>query len=139
LQGRPSFADEVEQLTDPVDVEWVRRSLTWFPRSQAIPKWYVEDRVRDGARTPAHVWRETFAGLISAPAPTETATITAPTLIIWGDQDELLSRDQEERLAAAIPHSRLVVYEGTGHLVLWEQPRRLAVDLASFLEGLDDS
>jgi pimeloyl-ACP methyl ester carboxylesterase len=85
------------------------------------------------------VWRETFLGLISAPAPTETATITAQTLVIWGDQDELLSRDQEERLAAAIPHSRLVVYEDTGHLVLWEQPQRLASDLASFLEGLDDS
>ncbi len=33
LQGRPAFADEVEQLTDPIDVAWVRESLTWFPGS----------------------------------------------------------------------------------------------------------
>jgi pimeloyl-ACP methyl ester carboxylesterase len=32
LRGRPSFADEVERLTDPVDRAWVERSLAWFPR-----------------------------------------------------------------------------------------------------------
>ena len=138
LQSRPSFAHEIEQLTDPIDLAWVRRSLTWFPRCQDVPSWYIDDRVRDGVRLPAHVWREAFNGLIAAHPPTETATITTPTLIVWGDHDELLTRDQQERLAAAIPDSRLVVYEDTGHLVLWEQPERLAADLTSFIESLDE-
>ena len=137
LQGRPAFADEVEQLTDPIDVAWVRKSLTWFPRIQPVPPWYIDDRVRDGARIPAHVWREAFSGLTSARPPTDAGTITAPTLIVWGDHDELLTRDHEERLASAIPDSRLVVYEDTGHLVLWEQPERLASDLIDFIETLD--
>lgn len=55
LQGRPPFADEVDQLCDPVDEAWVRDSLTWFPRVQPVPQSYVQDRVRDGARIPAHV------------------------------------------------------------------------------------
>jgi pimeloyl-ACP methyl ester carboxylesterase len=29
-----------------------------------------------------------------------------------------------------------VVYEDTGHLVLWEQPERLAWDLTAFVESL---
>jgi hypothetical protein len=29
-----------------------------------------------------------------------------------------------------------VVYEDTGHLVLWEQPERLASDLAGFVDGI---
>lgn len=136
LQGRPSFADEVEQLTDPVDTSWVRKSLTWFPLLHEVPAWYLEDRVRDGERLPAHVWRETFDGLVTAAPPTDVATIAAPTLIIWGDRDELLTREDEEALAAAIPASRLVVYEDTGHLVLWEQPERVASDLVTFVEGL---
>ena len=37
LQGRPSFADEVDQLTDPVDAAWVRKFLTWFPCSIRCP------------------------------------------------------------------------------------------------------
>ena len=32
LRGRPSFADEVDRLTDPVDRAWVKASLEWFPR-----------------------------------------------------------------------------------------------------------
>jgi pimeloyl-ACP methyl ester carboxylesterase len=136
LQGRPSFADEVDQLSDPVDAGWVRNSLTWFPLFHDVPEWYIEDRVRDGARTPAHVWRETFNGLCDARPPTDAGTISAPTLILWGDRDELLARDQEEDLAAAIPRSRLITYEDTGHLVLWEQPERVARDLTAFVESL---
>ncbi|MCW2795775.1 MAG: alpha/beta hydrolase fold protein [Nocardioides sp.] len=136
LQGRPSFGDEVDQLSDPVEAAWVRKSLTWFPRFHEVPDWYIEDRVRDGAHTPARVWRATFEGLCTARPPTDTATITAPTLIIWGDRDELLSRDQQDDLAGAIAGSHLVVYEDTGHLVLWEQPERIAHDLTRFVASL---
>jgi pimeloyl-ACP methyl ester carboxylesterase len=136
LQGRPVFADEVDGLSDPVDADWVRESLTWFPRFHQVPEWYLEDRVQDGARVPAHVWRETLYGLCTAEPPTESATITCPTLMVWGDRDRLLSREDQEQLAAAIPGARLLVYENTGHLVLWEQPERVARDLTSFAELL---
>jgi rifampin ADP-ribosylating transferase len=136
LQGRPRFADEVDQLLDPVPESWVRDSLAWFPRFHDVPQSYIDDRVRDGARTPAHVWRETFDGLCAALPPTDTGTITCRTLIVWGDRDELLSREQQEDLANAIPDSQLVAYENTGHLVLWEQPDKVARDLTAFVEGL---
>ena len=136
LQGRPPFADELDRLTDPIDREWVEESLTWFPRFHQVPDWYIEDRVSDGVRMPAHVWRDVFTGLITATPPTELATITTPTLIMWGDRDELLKREDQVALSAAIPGSRLVVYEGTGHLVLWEQPERVATDLTAFVESV---
>nr|WP_235046944.1 alpha/beta hydrolase [Arthrobacter nitrophenolicus] len=37
LQGRPAFADEVDQLTDPIDEDWVRGSLSWFTMHQPFP------------------------------------------------------------------------------------------------------
>lgn len=136
LQGRPDFADEVDRLVDPVDPDWVRRSLAWFPCFTPVPPWYLEDRVRDGAKIPAHVWIAALNGLIAAKPPTDTGAITCPTLILWGGKDGVLSRAQQDGLVAAIPGSRLVVYGDTGHLVLWEQPRRIAVDLAAFLAAL---
>ena len=136
LHGRPSFADEVEGLTDPVDSAWVRESLTWFPRFHEVPDWYLDDRVADGARLPARVWCDALSGLTTPLAPTEVGSITAPTLIIWGDHDDLLPRADQELLAATIPGSRLVIYDDTGHLVLWEQPDRVASDLAAFATGL---
>ncbi len=136
LHGRSTFADEMEGLTDPVDPGWVRASLTWFPTFHEVPDWYLDDRVVDGARLPARVWRDALAGLTKAMPPTEVGSITAPTLIIWGSRDELLPRADQELLAAAIPGSRLVIYEDTGHLVLWEQPDRVASDLTAFAMGL---
>lgn len=114
----------------------MRESLTWFPRFHVVPDWYIEDRVRDGLRLPAHVWRKTLAGLIAAQPPTAAGTITTPTLIIWGERDHLLSGDDQRQLSAAIAGSELVVYQDTGHLVLWEQPERVASDLTAFVEGL---
>jgi rifampin ADP-ribosylating transferase len=60
-------------------------------------------------------------------------------LIIWGERDELLPLQDGYLLAAAIPGSRLIVYEETGHLVLWEQPERVATDLTDFVAGLSTS
>ena len=48
----------------------------------------------------------------------------------------MLLREQQEQLAAAITGSRLLVYEGTGHLVLWERPDRVARDLTDFIKTL---
>jgi pimeloyl-ACP methyl ester carboxylesterase len=136
LHRRPAFADEVEALTDPIDPAWVQESLKWFPRFHEVPGWYIEDRVADGVRMPARVWRASLEGLSTARPPTESGTITAPTLIIWGARDELLRREEQDALAAAIPKSRLVVFEETGHLVLWEQPGRVAQDIVSFILSL---
>ena len=130
------FADEVDRLTDPVDRGWVKASLEWFPTFHDIPQWYIEDRVDDGVRMPAHVWHDALAGLATARPPTETGTIRALTLIIWGGRDELLQWEEQESLSAKIPGSRVVVYADTGHLVLWEQPELVAADLKTFVESL---
>jgi pimeloyl-ACP methyl ester carboxylesterase len=85
---------------------------------------------------PAHVWMASLAGLTAAVPPSESGTITAPSLIICGERDELPPLEDGYRLAAAIPGSRLIVYEHTGHVVLWEQPEGVATDLADFVAGL---
>ena len=133
LQGRPAFADEVDQLTDPIDRDWVRDSLEWFTFFHPVPDWYLSQRITDGVRMPARVWREALAGLSSALPPTDFGQISAPTLIIWGDRDELIPLEQQKALSSAIPGSRLSIYPETGHLVLWEEPEKVAADLAAFI------
>lgn len=133
LQGRPAFADEVDALTDPLDEAWVRNSLTWFPRVHDIPDWYLEHLVQDGLRMPAHAWKAILHGLCDAVPPTETGTIHAPTLILWGAQDSLLPRADQETLAARIPGAVLKVYPDAAHCVLWECPERIAEDTTAFL------
>ena len=85
----------------------------------------------------AHVWREAFRGLHKARPPTEAGTLTAPTLVVRGDRDTLLTRRHQEALVAAVPGARLVAYDDTGHLVPWERPERVAADPQAFLQQLD--
>jgi pimeloyl-ACP methyl ester carboxylesterase len=51
-----------------------------------------------------------------------------------GDADKPVSGYGVEDVAAAISGSLLVAYEGTGHIVHWEQPERTAADIASLVD-----
>ena len=63
--------------------------------------------------------------------------IMAPTLIVWGDRDAILPQSDQEFLAAAITGSRILVYPGAGHAFYWEDPGRVASDLAAFIAELE--
>ncbi|WP_115787542.1 alpha/beta fold hydrolase [Arthrobacter silvisoli] len=139
LRSRPAFAAEVGKLSDPVDEQWVRDSLSWFTLLHTVPAWFIEDRVQDGVAMPARAWKGILAGLCEAVPPTEHGSIAVPTLILWGAHDSLLPRRHQETLAARIPGARLVVYEGTGHLLLWECPERVGADVAEFLESVSQT
>jgi pimeloyl-ACP methyl ester carboxylesterase len=73
--------------------------------------------------------------MMDAEAPTETGTIEAPTLILWGDRDAYRSHASQEALLAAIPGSRLVTYTGGGHCPHWERPTRSAAEIVAFATG----
>jgi pimeloyl-ACP methyl ester carboxylesterase len=128
------FLVEVSELTDPVDEEYVRRFVSGTA-GEAVPADFVEEQVRQSLEVPAHVWRKTLEGLVEA-SPPRPGVITAPALIVWGDQDEFVSREDQERLRDALPGSRLLVYEGAGHIVQWEQPKRVAADISVFVATL---
>lgn len=137
LHGRrPPFTEAVEALQDPVDRDLVRAVLGAMPFHNPVPDEFVDEMVTESAKVPAHVWKSALAGLTAAEPPTRTGTITAPTLILWGELDDLLDHEDQEAQARAIPGSILVTYEGTGHLVLWEQPARVARDLTAFVQDL---
>ena len=66
----------------------------------------------------------------------ELGKIEMPTLIVWGAQDELIPRSEQDALAAAIVGSRLVVYPGIGHGLHWDAPERFANALVAFVENV---
>lgn len=136
LRDKPAvsqFSAALSELSDPIDPAFVREFVesTLF---RPVPPAFLEAMIGESLKVPVRVWQATARGLLEAIPPTETATITAPTLILWGDRDEFLPRDDQEALAVAIPGSRLVIYESTGHVVLWEEPERVAADVVALAE-----
>ncbi len=60
-------------------------------------------------------------------------SITAPTLIIWGDGDRLIPLSTGERLHGLIPGSQWTVLPGCGHLPQEECPALFNAALTAFL------
>ena len=125
--------EAVSALSDPVDPVFVR-DFVCATASGPVPADFLEAMITESCKLPADVWKATLEGLLRTGPAAEAATITAPTLILWGDRDPLLPRSDQEALRAAIRGSRFVTYAGTGHMVHWEQPERVAADIVALAE-----
>jgi len=66
----------------------------------------------------------------------DLASLTMPTLILWGETDTLIPARTGERFAAALPNSKLIVYPNVGHLPMEEIATQSATDLLHFLHAL---
>ena len=135
-RGHPDFVElwdsVVSTLMDPIDPGFVRE-FQESTLAQPVPPAFLDTIVRESLKLPARVWKAALLkGLLEADFSGELANIEAPTLIVWGDRDEL-TRNGQEALAAAITGSRLVVYPGAGHGLHWEEPEPFADDLATFV------
>lgn len=60
-------------------------------------------------------------------------SIIAPTLILWGAADIIIPPDNGRKMAAAIPNSKLVYYDGVGHVAQEEAPVETLADVRAFL------
>ena len=124
----------VSRLTDPIDPDFVR-AFQGSTLARPVPPAFFDAMMAESLKVPARVWRAMTEGFLSDDHSSELHRIAAPTLILWGDQDVLTQGDQEA-LRAAIAGSRLVVYEGAGHTLYWEEPARVAHDLVAFVETI---
>lgn len=61
--------------------------------------------------------------------------ITAPTLIVWGEDDGLISSVYAQEFADRIADSRVEIIEGCGHVPQWEQTDIVRPLVLDFLKG----
>ena len=127
--------DDVEKLTDPVDEAFVRE-FQLSTLAHRVPDEYLEMVIAESRKMPAAVLQRVMRDLCAADPPTHGGRIEAPLLAIWGDRDAFAPRADQDRLVREAADARLVVYEGSGHAMHWEDPERVAADIAAFVEAL---
>lgn len=137
LQSNAELTEFVESnvsgLTDPIDPEFVR-SFAFDTSSAAIESTLLNRMVGEQLKAPAHVWREMFTELLKYNDMAELGRVSAPTLLIWGDADGLITREMQDKLVEHISSADLVVYPGIGHTPRWENPIRFAANVTDFVE-----
>jgi pimeloyl-ACP methyl ester carboxylesterase len=60
-----------------------------------------------------------------------------PTLIVWGDRDEIIPPAHGHAAHALVPHSRLEIFEGAGHFLHVEDPVRFTDLLREFVASTE--
>ncbi len=116
----------------------VERSLRQSVSNQSIVTEATVDRYWEMLRYPgnrqASITR--FSRGWTGYTKEQVASIDVPALVIWGDEDRLISLAAGEWYDATLPDSQLVVYEGIGHLPHEEAPETTA-DLTKWLANLE--
>jgi pimeloyl-ACP methyl ester carboxylesterase len=64
----------------------------------------------------------------------DLADADLPTLVVWGEEDALSDRAEQDRMMAAVSDATLVVVPGAGHLANVEAPDAVSAALVQYLE-----
>lgn len=62
--------------------------------------------------------------------------VRAPTLVLCGAEDIATPPKNSESIAAAIPHAKLVLLDGVGHMSALEAPERVNAELVPFVRSI---
>lgn len=127
--------ETLRTLPDPVPETFARQ----FQASTAhvpVPDPFFDRIVAESLKLPSALWRRIFDRLLAHDHTAQLPGVRVPTLLLWGDRDALFPRGDQDRVVAAIPGARLIVYPDTGHCPNWERPERVAADLNAFADPL---
>jgi non-heme chloroperoxidase len=123
---------ELDAMTGPIDVDYLR-GFQESTLARPIPAEFLDLAVSESAKVSIDTFRGAWRDLVLRDFAGELGAISAPTLIVWGELDAFCPRSEQDALVAAIAGARLIIHEGAGHAMHWEDPERFAAELTAFV------
>lgn len=121
-----------DALEDPVPDAFVRE-FQGSTTSEPLPEAFMERVVAESLKLPVRVWRAAVAGTIAADYYGRLGDITAPALVIGGEDDAYCPAAGQRELAARLGSAELKLYPRHNHCPHWERPQEFGRDVAAFL------
>ena len=139
--GESWFADAVAAGQEDVDRasdEQIRDNMFrgmpfWFAHFGPVEAGYVDTLRSETINGDA--LRAFGEELASLDLRSRLAEITAPTLVITGDEDYVCGPVCAAEIRAAIPGAREVIVGDSGHMIFIEQPQAFHDEVSAFLES----
>ena len=128
--GNPLIPRDVAGFQDML--EWAMAEPPWLPGF--FVRVMGEKKAANAARM-EKVWADLGEDPAMARGEDDgavLASINNPALVIWGDQDRLLSNENADRFVEYLPNSRKIMLPGIGHAPMVEAPRDTATALGDF-------
>lgn len=132
---RQLYDTKISKFGDEVDPDFITEFVSGLSGTM-VPSWFTEMMTEETMKVPSRVWKEYTASLLTEDIPGNIREIGIPCLIIWGDKDEITLRSDQEEALRLIRNSRLVIHEGLGHMLYWEDPEAVADDINEFMREM---
>ncbi len=120
-------------LRDPIDPDgdFVR---TWCTGIVPVDEEFLIHVRRECAAVPARIWHSVYYEQTAYDPLPLLRDISAPTLIMRGENDDIATSEHQSQMLAAIGSAKLITLPGLGHNIHWEAPDLVAGHIRSFLQ-----
>lgn len=124
---------------------WTAARSEWIARRPRLRNLTLGLVTRHPSRLPAALAAEQLRGAgkpgfmqalranIDYPVQERLPEIACPTLIVWGDEDRVITVRDASVFEELIPNSKKVIFEGTGHMAMLERPAAFNELLSEFI------
>ena len=128
---------ELEGLT-PEEIARQIWKVTYSPGYLEQHREMAEDQMRREivAPTPLHAADLQFQAFAEFDCSKALPDFQAPTLVLTGDLDQLISPQNSKIIASLIPGAKLIIIPGCGHRVMWEATDECVAFIAEFLTNV---
>jgi pimeloyl-ACP methyl ester carboxylesterase len=140
IYAPPSVIRVMRELDGLKPEEIARRiwNVTYSPEYLEKHRELAEDQMRReiAAPTPLHAADLQFQAFAEFDCSKALPNIQAPTLVLTGDLDQLVSPQNSKIIASLIPGASLIIIPGCGHRVMWEANDECVAFIAEFLANV---
>jgi 3-oxoadipate enol-lactonase len=138
----PSVVKVMRELDGLTPEEIARQiwSVTYSPGYLENHRELAENQMQReiAAPTPLHAADLQYQAFAEFDCSKALPDIQAPTLVMTGDLDRLVSPQNSKFIAGLIPGARLIVIPGCGHRMMWEATDECVAFVTEFLTGVYD-
>ncbi len=116
-----------------------------FADPASVPEHRIVESMEEAAELGRHAWAApcllytSFRTWVASGGRSMwrlAALVRAPSLVVWGAQDRLISVRKAPRIARLLPRGRLLVLPGTGHVAQMERPVSVARGVLGMWEAV---
>jgi non-heme chloroperoxidase len=138
--GLPEFKKEIMGLSGTVGYEFAG-AFQKSTLAKPMDSTFLETCIAQSVMMPVRVWQAVAEEIFNADYTRQLQNIHVPGLILWGSNDVFCPRSDQEKMHRNLKGSTLLIYEGNGHALHWEEPLRFVNDLLNYIQsaGLDNA
>ena len=112
--------------------------LAWAkpPKYPSFIMDYLAEKAIKDAPLNEKIWKDMMSDVFILESKLDK--ITAPTLILWGDSDNIINVSAVPIFEKGIKNSKSVILKECGHLPMMEKPAETASAYQTFLKGINE-